>query len=127
MVDGGLLSNYPIQIFDSSRYYQCSNTDIACINKETLGLLLEKPDQLNYRKGRTNIPLQINNLNDYIAAVYKTVIDRPNPDDLNIHRTITISDLGLNGRVRRLPPAIINLLIESGKEGVREFFKAKNE
>jgi NTE family protein len=126
MVDGGLLSNYPIHIFDSSRYYTCSGTDISCINKETLGLLLEKPGQLNYRKGGKNNPLPIYTLNEYIGAVYKTVIDRPNPDNPGVNRTIIINDLGLSGRVRKLPPSTINMLMESGKQGVRDFFGRKN-
>jgi NTE family protein len=122
MVDGGLLSNYPIHIFDSSRYYACSGADIGCINKETLGLLLDKPGQLNYHKGGKNNPLFIYSLNEYISAVYKTVIDRPNPDNPGFNRTITINDLGLNGRVRKLPQSTINMLVESGKQGVRDFF-----
>lgn len=122
MVDGGLLSNYPIHMFDAARYYQC-NGDTTCRNMETLGLLLEKPEQLGYRKGAKNKPLTIGSLNEYMSAVYKTIIDRPNPDDPGVSRTITISDLGLNGRVRKLPQPVIRQLVESGKQGVRNFFR----
>lgn len=126
MVDGGLLSNYPIHIFDSSRYFTCSNGSNACINTETLGLLLEKPGQLDYRRGNRNSLLHISTLNEYIGAVYKTVIDRPNPDEAGYNRTIIISDLGLNGRVRKLPKETIDMLIESGKHGVKIFFEKVN-
>ncbi len=123
MVDGGVLSNYPIHIFDHPVYYQCADSNIACRNLETLGLLLEKPEQLGYRKGGHNQPLPITNLGEYISAMYKTIIDQPNPDETGVSRTITISDLGLPGRVRKLPQQVINKLIESGKEGVRQFFR----
>jgi len=121
MVDGGLLSNYPIHIFDAPLYFNCTTN--SCSNPETLGLLLEKPTQLNYRQGAKNEPLSITNLNEYIGAVYKTLIDRPNPDETSLSRTITINDLGLNGRVRKLPQKDIDELVESGKKSVRLFFK----
>lgn len=122
MVDGGLLSNYPIHIFDAPQYYACTSPGQPCRNMETLGLLLEKPQQLDYRKGEKNDPLPITSLNDYFSAVYKTLIDRPNPDEQGITRTITISDLGLNGRVRKLPKSTIDQLVESGRQAVRMFF-----
>jgi NTE family protein len=123
MVDGGLLSNYPLQIFDNPQYFDCKSENKSCRNMETIGLLLEKPDQLDYRNGNKNTPLPINNLNEYIVAVYKTAIDRPNPDEPGETRTITLSDMGLGGRVRKLPQATIQQLIESGKVGVRNFFE----
>lgn len=123
MVDGGLLSNYPIHIFDGPEYFKCTNPKNGCRNPETLGLLLEKPDQLSYKSGSKNKALQIKNLNEYISAVYKTVIDRPNPDAADMNRTITINDLGLNGRVRKLPQKTIIQLIESGRASARIFFK----
>jgi NTE family protein len=122
MVDGGLLSNYPLQIFDSPHYFDCKDTNGICRNMETLGLLLEKPDQLDYRTGSKNAPLQISSLRDYILAVFRTAIDRPNPDEPGVSRTITLSDMGLGGRVRKLPQKTIDDLIESGKIGVRKFF-----
>ncbi|HEX6915347.1 MAG TPA: patatin-like phospholipase family protein [Chitinophagaceae bacterium] len=125
MVDGGLLSNYPIHLFDNGKYTDCPGGEMHCYNMETLGLLLEKPNQLSYRIG-SEAPLQINTLNEYFSAVYKTLIDRPNPDEPGLNRTITISDLGLSGRVRKLPQATINRLIESGKEGVRKFFNSSS-
>lgn len=123
MVDGGLLSNYPISIFDSPQYFNCKDLKNVCRNMETLGLLLEKPEQLNYHNGNKNKPLQITSLNEYISAVYKTIIDRPNPDDPGISRTIAINDIGLSGRVRKLPQKTILQLVESGKASVRKFFK----
>jgi NTE family protein len=124
MVDGGLLSDYPLGIFDQPQYFNCDTSHLKCKNPETLGLLLEKPDQLEY--GKNNKALPISSLNEYIAAVYKTAIDRPKPDD-GVDRTISISDLGIPGRVRKIPEAVIQQLMESGRQGVRSFFITRNQ
>jgi NTE family protein len=125
MVDGGLLSNYPIQIFDSSKYINsdCSSNAYQK-NESTLGLLLDKPEQLEYKQPG-NYPLPIHTLTDYLGAVYQTIIDKPNPDEASLKRTITISHLNLSGRVRKLSPATIQKLVESGRQGVRRFFSNK--
>ena len=123
MVDGGLLSNYPVHIFDSTKFlYPDSSVNMYQQNIFTLGLLLDKPEQFSYKQPG-NYPLSVRTLNDYITAVYQTIIDKPNPDDIWLKRTITISHLNLSGRVRKLSPATIQNLVESGRHGVRLFFK----
>jgi NTE family protein len=121
MVDGGLLSNYPIRMFDSSRYFNCDSSN--CINTETLGLLLETPEQLDYSLRKTNSATNIRSLTEYVKAIYQTAVDRPNPDPEGVKRTIVISDVGVKSRVRKLSAKTITSLIESGKEGVRLFLK----
>ena len=124
MVDGGLLSNYPIHIFDdvSFRNADGSNFNEDDQNKETLGLLLERPEFMGYAAGKEGYSLPIHSLTEYMKAVYQTVIDKPNPDDMNLKRTIHISHLGISGRVRKLPAPLITQLMESGREGVRKHF-----
>jgi NTE family protein len=46
MVDGRLLNNYPIQMFDSEQYGSCRQNGTLKENTETLGLMLEKPEQI---------------------------------------------------------------------------------
>lgn len=119
----GLLANYPIQIFDSTRYVvghtMRSNTYER--NPQTLGLLLDNPAQVS-NDNHQQVSLAINNLREYLKAVYQTLIDKPSPDAGSIHRTVIISDLNLSGRVRKLPPSTIQALVESGREGVGKFF-----
>ena len=123
MVDGGLHSNYPIQIFDSTKYTaDTSGLNVFQPNQFTLGLLLDRPDQVANRNKQPVSPLLINNLRDYVSAVYQTIIDKPNPDGDSLRRTIAISHLNISGRVRRLPAATIQKLVESGRDGVRKFF-----
>lgn len=124
MVDGGLLSNFPLQMFDTS--FVKDGKEMEQLNNNTLGLLLDKPEQVKYLSQQKGIyPIQMNTLGEYLVAVYKTIIDKPNPDNKNVQRTITISDMNLSGRPRKLSEATINKLVENGREGVRIFLNNK--
>ncbi len=131
MTDGGLLSNYPIQIFDDEKYGDCVTIFGQKQNKETLGLLLEKPEQIEYSKiKKGNYPLPIKTVRNYIGAMYRTLVDKPNPEASNaalLHRTITISNMNVSGRVRQLSPATIDSFVECGRQSVRDFFKQKDQ
>jgi NTE family protein len=128
MVDGGVLSNYPITMFDSARYVNGhnapSNTWIE--NPETLGLLMEMPEQIHYNAQQPGIyPFEIYSMNDYLKALYHTLIDKANPEVTHpnkLRRTIAINNMNLSGRVRKLPKKTIAELVENGREGARRFF-----
>lgn len=121
MVDGGLLANYPIELFDSTKYINPEEENKTIKNSETLGLLLDKPEFSNYAELET--PLEINNLRQYISAVYQTIIDKPNPELTSSKRSLLISHLNLSGRPRKLSNKTIQALIESGRQGARNFIK----
>lgn len=124
MVDGGVLSNYPVHIFDDERFRNVdgSNFNGDDQNTETIGLLLERPEFMGYASGEEGYALPIHSLSEYMKAVYQTVVDRPNPDKPSLKRTIHISHLGISGRVRKLPASLISQLMESGRQGVRMHF-----
>ncbi len=126
MVDGGALSNYPVSLFDSSRYAGQEGANMYMENPATLGLMMEIPEQIEFNKVQAGkYPLAINNMKDYIKAVYITLIDKASPEaegKTQYHRTITISTLGQSGRVRKLPAKVIQDWLDSGREGARQFF-----
>lgn len=128
MADGGVLSNYPLFLFDSTRYLSGreDSSNRWQENPETLGLLMEVPSQVRYNLAHTgNGPLPIHRLQDYIQAIYRTVVDKSNPDGrapYTLFRTIAIDNLDLSGRVRKLSSKTILRLLESGRQGARQFF-----
>lgn len=128
MVDGGVLSNYPLFLFDSTRYIN-SHIPIAgsfTENPETLGLLMEIPEQIQYNTQQSGIyPFAIYSMNDYFKALYHTLIDKANPEVTHpnsLRRTIAINNLNMSGRVRKLPKKTIMALVENGRAGARKFF-----
>jgi NTE family protein len=128
MVDGGALSNYPLYMFDSSKYIAglVLPRNVVMENPETLGLMMEMPEQIEYnKKQRGKYPIPIRSIKDYFKAVYVTLIDKANPEaegNNQWRRTITISTLNTSGRVRKLPKKVVEALLESGREGTRRFF-----
>jgi len=130
LVDGGLLANYPIDLFDKPRYLstisqQPSNGRI--INPETLGLRLDRAEQIAYdtvRTGRQQLaPYTISNFGSYIGALYTLAIENLNPAHAeDWKRTISISTLGFNPKIKRVSEAQKQQLVASGQRGVQEFF-----
>ena len=130
MVDGGVLSNYPIHMFDSTKY--TSNVDSInryYSNPETLGILLERSDQIKYNIENAGVAaMHITRMDQFASALYFTLVDKPNPElsqASTIKRTISIDNLNLSPRVRKLDPETVDALIASGRSGALIFFKRK--
>lgn len=114
-VDGGILANYPIAVFDS--LYD---------KKQTLGLKLERPEQIEVYKQQGNYlaPYKINSFRNYVGAFYNVVLEGLNkPGDLaeEAARTVYISTGNINPRVRRISKEQKQLLYENGKQAAAAF------
>ncbi|OUJ76333.1 hypothetical protein BXP70_01370 [Hymenobacter crusticola] len=132
LVDGGLLANYPVDLFDKANYlptqaltYQQESGHI--FNPETLGLRLDRAEQIAFdtvRAGRRQLaPYPIRNFGSYIGALYTLAIENLNPaqpDDWK--RTVSISTLGFNPKIKRVSEDQKQQLVESGRKGVQDFF-----
>ena len=127
MSDGGVLGNYPLFLFDSTKYLDSerAGSNGPFENPYTLGIMVEMPEQIAYYDSHAgNYPMPIESVNDYVKALYHLLIDKSNPErneGHRLHRTIMVSSLNLSGRVRRLSQQTVEDLVESGKEGVRRF------
>ena len=113
LVDGGLTANYPIGLFDTGVHP----------NPETLGLKLERPEQIqHFRTGDGPAPYPIRNVSEYVSAFYNYVIENLNPASASEKsRTIYISMEGIRPRVRRMRPDQIQRLYDSGERAARLF------
>lgn len=115
LVDGGLTANYPIGLFDVD----------GRPNPETLGLKLERPEQIQqFSTGDGLAPYAIHNVSDYISAFYNYVIENLNRSATSAGekgRTIYISMEGVRPRVRRMQTDETQRLYESGERAARLF------
>jgi NTE family protein len=131
-VDGGMIANYPISIFDT-----CENkgNPLKCdklrYNTQTLGIKLERPAQIDSLKNNSsNIPpFDIRSLNDYIHAFNNLVMERLNRKYPNLEnekdRTIYISYGSIPSRLHKMKPAEKEMLYNNGVKAASDFLSSK--
>ncbi|MBI1308096.1 MAG: hypothetical protein GC181_15940 [Bacteroidetes bacterium] len=126
MVDGGLLMNYPIHVFDS---LIC---DDKCVeykpNPNTLGLRLDNTEQIEHdRNGMEKKPSLIDGFSPYMRAMYDMSfekINRLNLSPADWARTISIDGLDAGTKVRKLKKEEKEALVASGKRCVIKYFES---
>lgn len=128
-VDGGMLCNYPISMFDS-----CENTSnpLLCynakLNPQTLGIKLERPEQIDSLQNNSIAipPYDPQNLNEYFLAFSNLLIEtlaRKYPRLENeIGRTIYVSYGNIFSKPRRMKASEKRMLYDNGVEAATRFF-----
>ncbi len=120
-VDGGLLANYPVCIFNTD-----SDNAAGVICPYTLGLKLERPAQIAYSKDHNGLaPYDIQTFRDYMGALYNLAIEHLNKGctyEEERKRTIYISTGNMPPRVRRMSRAQKKALFDNGEAAARAFF-----
>ena len=128
MVDGGIVGNFPIHIFDSV-YVDSLNQNIRIPNHQTIGIRIDTDSQIKEDKGNKNLATYpINDFSDYVSAFYVMVIENLNrtqltKDDWN--RTISISSVGITPKVKKLSSQQKRSLIISGYKGTEYYLNEK--
>ena len=124
MVDGGILGNFPIAVFDS--VYQASDGNKVRIpNCETIGVRLDSDSQIEKdQNGGELAAVKINDLASYLGAFYILINEKLNriqliPDDWK--RTISVSTVNISPRIKKLSVAEKGRLIESGRSSTLRF------
>ena len=123
-VDGGILLNFPISIFDSGKYLG-KETDNEIFNEQTIGLRLEKCTQIDHEQQKKggSVFQNITDIGSYMDALGELImhnVNPPNPRD--VERTIYINDNGLSARVRKVSDEEKQLMMNAGHQAVVEFF-----
>ena len=117
LVDGGLYWNYPVGIFDNGDN----------INTETLGFRLGKEEKRFYQEGMTELsPSKIDTFKDYLFMVIGILINnnsRLHLKEKDFGRTVFIDTNTISALDFSLSDKNKRLLIENGRNGVKEFFQ----
>lgn len=128
-IDGGVLTNYPLAFFDAPRYYSEVSMDAYdpdFRNPETLGLRMDSPEQVaSDNAGQGLATRQIEDIEDYVTALYTLVLEGLNRQDLDEAdwaRTISIPDTNLGPRVQSLDPSQKEGLLASGRGAVQAHY-----
>jgi NTE family protein len=129
-VDGGMLCNYPISMFDT-----CENAglnpllcDKVKFNSQTLGIKLERPQQIDsLNQNSTKIPAyDINKLSEYLAAFSNLLMEtlsRKYPGLENEKgRTIYVNQGNISPMIKRTKQQDKLLLYNNGVNAANDFF-----
>jgi NTE family protein len=124
MVDGGFTGNFPIHVFDSTRYHSRSSSNQYEYNSHTIGFRIDSDAQIKSDSaGKDLVELPINNLKNYLGAFYTIVIENLNRQTLTSAdwtRTVSISDGGIGPRLRKLSKKEIEVLMENGRTAINK-------
>jgi len=114
-VDGGIVANYPLNIFDTG----------TTPNMQTLGLNLERPEQMNDPEGSI-ATYHIAGFRSYVGALYNITIETLNRNNTIAHeqeRTIYISTSNLSPKVRKIKKHQKLLLYNNGVHAATKFLE----
>ncbi len=133
-VDGGMLCNYPISMFDSCKH---GSMPLLCndlvFNPETLGIKLERKEQIDvFLKNSIDIPpYQPKKISDYLAAFANLLTEtmaRKYPGLLNEKGRSIYVDYGkVNPKVKNVSTKNKIMLYENGRAGVLQFFEIQQK
>lgn len=143
-VDGGVLENYPIKLFDresyidkhflSTAYYEGVNStqdsshfDAYVFNMETLGFRLDSSSEIKIFEGFDKPPsFEINDIFDYLKRLIATLLDSQQNRHLHSddwQRTVYIDSLSVRTTDFDISDELKQQLVESGKTGTERYFQ----
>jgi NTE family protein len=118
VVDGGIIGNFPIFIFDSIRTNSSLNTRIP--NYKTIGVRIDTDSQIqNDSLSKELVPIDIKNFSDYLTAFYVLTLEKLNRATLvsqDWERTISVSSVGIGPKIKKLSADQKAALIKSGED-----------
>jgi NTE family protein len=131
MVDGGIIANFPIRLFDSTKFIDSSLPNRFAINKHTLGFRIDRAEQIASDSTMSGLaPFYIKGFNSYMQAFYSIIIENLNRQNLTKEdwkRTVSINDSDINPRIKKIPSGKIEQLITNGIDATENFLLRNNE
>ena len=126
MADGGFVANFPIRIFDSTRYIDTTGNAFA-VNTRTIGFRIDSDEQRrNDSTGAGLAPLPVTTFKQYLTAFYAIVLENLNRQTLthdDWQRTVSISDGDVGPRIKRLHKKEVETLVANGRHATVLFLK----
>ena len=126
MVDGGFIANFPIKLFDSTRFIDAPLPNSFVPNPQTIGFRIDSDAQIESDKTPGHLAaMSIESLNNYFVAFYTIILENLNRQSLtkaDWQRTVSISDSTIAPRIRKLATSEIKKLTTAGATATAAFF-----
>lgn len=120
MVDGGFITNYPIDLFDAT-----DSTNRRIPNPHTLGFRLDTPKQLEYdEEGKGLAPVTVHSTKNYVGAFFNFIMEnlnRSNLTDADWQRTVSIRAELVGPKIKKFTPVQRETLIQNGKQAMKVY------
>ena len=127
VVDGGIIGNFPIDLFDTYTTNSLQQK-IRIPNPQTIGIRIDSDTQIQYDKVSGELaPLEIKNFNQYMEAFYVLVLENLNRNQLTPEdwkRTISVSSANIGPRVKKLSAQQKESLVNSGRISASQFLQS---
>ena len=127
MVDGGFTANFPIRLFDSTKYTDNNNPNTYVVNQKTIGFRVDREVQItNDSAGMGLASMPVTNLKEYMIAFFTLINENLNRQTLtrdDWERTVSISDGNILPRIRKLSKSELTILIDNGKRGTINYLR----
>jgi len=133
-VDGGMLSNYPISMFDTCEHGGLNPLlcDKIKFNTQTIGIKMERPQQIDslYNNSISIPSYTITKLSVYLAAFSNLLMEtlsRKYPGLENEKgRTIYVSQGNISSQIKKTKEQDKLLLYENGVKAAEDFFRPQD-
>ncbi len=129
IVDGGVMANFPIHVFDYTKYFMKNGDSTLAVNPQTIGMRLDSYEQIESDKeGDGLISMEITSFRSFANAFYSIIIENLNRQTLTQEdwaRTISINTVDISAKIKQISQDEKTKLINSGKRGVEEYFNRK--
>lgn len=120
MIDGGVLANLPIHLFDEK-----NNDNQFVPNPKTIAIRIDSDEQINNDSNiRELAAIPIRRFPDYLTALYTLLLESTNRNsltDADWARTVSVSSKGIGPRIKKLSFEQKNMLKISGKKSMLEY------
>ncbi len=124
VIDGGILANFPIDIFDTVVKDEAGFTR-RIPNAHTIGVRLDSDDQIAKDTTAGGLsPVAIQSLPQFMGAFYVIMLENLNRAKLtptDWARTISVSSAGMSPRIKKLTVAQKDRLVAGGKSSMERF------
>ena len=132
-IDGGMLSNYPINMFDTCETFSLNPLlcDKVKFNTQTIGIKLERPQQIDSIENNSlKIPsYTINKFSVYLSAFSNLMMETLNRKYPGLEnergRTIYVSQGNISSQIKNTNQEDKMMLYENGVQSASEFFSEK--
>ena len=128
VVDGGIIGNFPIDIFDEIVIDSLGHKS-RIPNPKTLGIRMNSDQQIEQDKNNNGLAAaNISNLKTYLIAFFILTVESVNRSTLtptDWDRTISVSSVGVSPKIKKLKNEEIERLVASGEQAVINYFKNK--